>query len=219
MFRPKKSVGILSLSHTLPTLCPQKCPKKHPDLVEAITQRVLGGVETLLCSGQILSNGRKITCGGGPFQSNTSKGLGAATSQNRNQTSASSRLCQLNSNTFTKNLFLHKFLPTYHTKGVKTKKNYGISTGLPTLRGRSLLVKSMRPFKAFTAWSVSLVILALDSFNVWWLHRLRLSSFVCHVVKNSMVKPMSRLCEKVTESLPPQGLLFDDEADEPTSFT
>lgn len=68
--------------------------------------------------------------------------------------------------TFHQNPFcLHKFHLYLH---LKTCENPQKLWHVPPEKcsQRSLLVKSMRPFKAFTAWSVSLVILALDSFNM-----------------------------------------------------
>mmetsp|Transcript_76673 Transcript_76673/g.215600 ORF Transcript_76673/g.215600 Transcript_76673/m.215600 type:complete len:364 (-) Transcript_76673:935-2026(-) len=56
-----------------------------------------------------------------------------------------------------------KSLRTTATSLKQSLKEFCVVCKLSCVAAKSLFVKSMRPFKAFTAWSVSLVILALDS--------------------------------------------------------
>mmetsp|Transcript_31664 Transcript_31664/g.59513 ORF Transcript_31664/g.59513 Transcript_31664/m.59513 type:complete len:266 (+) Transcript_31664:157-954(+) len=59
--------------------------------------------------------------------------------------------------------FLSRSLRTTATSLKQSLREFCVVCKLSCVAARSLLVKSMRPFKAFTAWSVSLVILAFDS--------------------------------------------------------
>lgn len=102
--------------------------------------------------------------------------LSLAWYQNRNQTSSHHpHLSQLKiQHTFTEtpfspqnSMYLHNTKSQRLWKQWKPPKKCG-NVPAEKCSQRSLLVKSMRPFKAFTAWSVSLVILALDSWKTWW---------------------------------------------------